>query len=99
MDSIHLDILTSPNCPYSPRAVRVAQRVVSKHKGASILMREISVATQEGENMAEAFEIDSTPTFAINGKIAFVGVPAPDVLTQIIKEELEREHSRNTYFF
>ncbi|MFH1471020.1 MAG: glutaredoxin, partial [Candidatus Micrarchaeota archaeon] len=68
MDPIHLDVLTSPNCPYSPRALRVAQRVISRHRNLSILLREVSVATHEGEEMAEAFEIDSTPTFAINGR-------------------------------
>ncbi len=99
MDPIHVDILTSPNCPYSPRAIRVARRVVSRHKEVPILLREVSVATHEGEEMAEAFEIDSTPTFAINGKIAFIGVPAPDVLSQLIKEELDRERFRNSYFF
>ncbi|MFH0818110.1 MAG: thioredoxin family protein [Candidatus Micrarchaeota archaeon] len=99
MDLIHLDILTSPNCPYSPKALRVAQRVISRHKEVPILLREVSVATHEGEEMAEAFEIDSTPTFAINGRIAFVGVPAPEVLSNIIHEELEREKSRNSYFF
>ncbi len=99
MDPIHLDIVTSPNCPYSPRALRIAQRVIMRQQGALILLREISVATPEGEELAESFSIDSTPTFAINGKIAFVGVPAPDVLAQIIKEEMDKERSRNSYFF
>jgi glutaredoxin len=99
MDPIHLEVLTSPNCPYSPKAIRVAQRVISKHKGMSIYLREVSVATHEGEEMAEAYEIDSTPTFTINGRIAFVGVPAPDTLSDLIKEELDRERFRNSYFF
>ncbi len=99
MDPIHIDVLTSPNCPYSPKAIRVAQRVISRQKGIPILFREISVATHEGEEMAEMFEIDSTPTFAVNGKIAFIGVPAPGVLSEIIKEELDKERSRNSYFF
>lgn len=99
MDPIHIDILTSPNCPYSSRAIRVAQRVIGRQKGVSILMREVSVATQEGEELAEVFDIDSTPTFAVNGKVAFIGVPAPEVLTQIIKEEMDKEKARNSYFF
>jgi protein-disulfide isomerase len=98
MNAIHLDILTSPNCPYSPKAVRVAQKVVLKGN-IPVLLREISVATQEGEDIAEAFHIDSTPTFAINGKIAFVGVPAPDVLSGIILDEIKRERERTNYFF
>ncbi len=99
MDSIHLEILTSPNCPYSPRALRIAQRVINHYKSVPILLREVSVATHEGEEMAEAYEIDSTPTFTINGKVAFVGVPAAKVLSQLIKEELEKERFRNSYFF
>ena len=99
LEPIYLDILTSPNCPYSPKAVRIAQRVISRQKEVPVLLREISVVTQEGEELAEMFEIDSTPTFAINGKVAFVGVPAPEVLAELINEELKKERSRNSYFF
>ncbi|MFH1447492.1 MAG: thioredoxin family protein [Candidatus Micrarchaeota archaeon] len=99
MSAIYLNILTSPNCPHSPKAIRVAERVIAKKHRFPIHFREISVITQEGEIMAESFHLDSTPTFTINGKVAFVGVPSTRTLNELLNDEINKEFHRDSYFF
>ncbi|MCX6778310.1 MAG: thioredoxin family protein [Candidatus Micrarchaeota archaeon] len=98
MAPVYVEVLTSPNCPYSPKALKIAESVTRK-KGEHVILREISVATSEGENIANDYNIEATPTIAINGRIAFVGVPSARVLGGLITEEFEREKRMVSAYF
>ncbi len=99
MEPIYINVITSPNCPYSPKAVKIARKVTTKKYGAQVCIREVSIVTPEGENMAESYRLDSTPAFTINGKVAFVGVPEVSLLSKLIKDEIHNERCRSSYFF
>lgn len=97
-EPLYIEIVTSPNCVHSPKAVRVARRAVSKRQDP-ILLREVSIATEEGMKRAQEFDVRATPTIAINGRIAFVGVPTQEAMEGLITETLQKEKERNAYFF
>ncbi|VVC72168.1 Thioredoxin [uncultured archaeon] len=96
-DSVYLEVVTSPNCVHSPKAMRVARNIARKQ--ANLILLEVSIATNEGLERAKEYNVQATPTIAINGKVAFVGVPTPQALHDIIVEEQAREKERTSYFF
>jgi protein-disulfide isomerase len=98
MDPIFIEVITSPNCPHSPKALKVAKQLVSKFK-FPVILQESSIITEEGQARAYEFNVDSTPAILINGRIAFVGVPTVHELKDAVMEVKSREEERNTYFF
>ena len=98
MDPIFIEIITSPNCPHSPKALKVASKLVSKCK-FPVILRESSLETEEGQARAYEFLVESTPAILINGKLTFVGVPTAGELKDAVVEAQAKERDRNTYFF
>jgi len=99
MEPVFIEVLTSPNCPHSPRAMRVARKVAGRRFPAPVILREVSVATEEGAARAQEYEITATPSIAINGRVAFVGVPEAGELSKAVEETIENQSYRNSYFF
>lgn len=98
MDPIYIEIITSPNCPHSPKALRAASKMVSKCK-FPIIVHESSIITEEGQARADELSLESTPAILINGRLTFVGVPSQVELKNAVMEAREKEKERNTYFF
>ncbi|NYZ75872.1 thioredoxin family protein [Candidatus Micrarchaeota archaeon] len=98
MDPIYIEVITSPNCPHSPKALKIASRFVSKCK-FPVIVHESSIITEEGQAMADELSLESTPAILINGRLTFVGVPTSDELRGAVMEAKAKEHDRNTYFF
>jgi len=98
MNAIFVEIVTSPNCPYSPKAIKLAKELVSKIR-FPLILKEISLATEEGLTRAGQFEITATPTIAINGRVAFVGVPTKNDLLAAIMEIREKESETDSSYF
>ena len=98
MDPIHIEVITSPNCVHSPAAMRVARRTIKGSK-EPILLREVSIASREGAEMAKGLELKSTPAILINGSLAYVGVPSQGAMQQLLSETVKKETERNSYFF
>jgi len=98
MEPIYIEVMTSPNCVHSPKAVKVAKRAVSMRRDP-IILREVSIATEEGMRRAQEFGISATPTITINGRVAYVGVPTQETMDGMIAETLKSEKERNSYFF
>ncbi|VVB66610.1 Thioredoxin [Candidatus Gugararchaeum adminiculabundum] len=92
-----VELLTSPNCIHSPRAARVATQVIKEME--AVHFKEISMVTDYGKEVAQEYGVDRTPAFAINGRIAYIGVPTPEKLRQLISEAAYDERSRDSYFF
>ena len=66
-------VLTSPTCPYCPRAVMLARKMAARGLAEA---KEVSIATTEGRKLAVRHGIQGVPTILIDGKVAFVGVPS-----------------------
>lgn len=98
MDPIFIEIITSPNCPHSPRALKIARKLVSKCK-FPVILQESSMLTEEGQARASEFEVDSTPVIVINGRVTFIGVPSSDELEDAVMDVKAKERDRNNYFF
>lgn len=98
MDAIYIEVITSPNCPHSPKALKAASRFVSKCK-FPVIVRESSIITEEGQARADELSLESTPAILINGRLTFVGVPTQDELKDAVMEAKAKERDRNTYFF
>ncbi len=97
-DPIYIEVLTSPNCVHSPKAMRVARMAVMR-SGDAIILREVSIASAEGADRAEALRVEATPAIMINGAIAYVGVPTLGALRRMVSETVAKEKERNSYFF
>jgi len=93
----YVEIITSPNCPHSPKAVRLAQKIVLGMN--SVVLHEVSMITDAGRARAEEYGVDSTPAIAVNGHIAYVGIPGEKRLRHIIDDAVRDERSRTNYFF
>jgi len=77
--------------------LRVARSIAKRKK--NIVLMEVSIATSEGMERAKEFDVTATPTIAVNGRVAYVGVPSPEQLEGILLEESRREKERTSYFF
>ncbi len=95
--SIFLEVITSPNCPHSPRAVRLAQELLKDTKG--IGFQEVNMITQWGMQRAQGYGVSATPTLILNGRVIFVGIPGKKALRELLVEEIRREKENNSYFF
>jgi hypothetical protein len=96
-DPVYLEVVTSPNCVHSPKALKIARSLARKQ--ANLVLIEVSIATNEGMERAKEYNVQATPTFAVNGKVAFVGIPTPEVLQTILTDEERKEKERMSYFF
>ncbi|MDD5317994.1 MAG: thioredoxin family protein [Candidatus ainarchaeum sp.] len=96
-EQVYLEVVTSPNCVHSPKAMKLARSLARKR--GDVVLVEVSIATNEGLERAKAFNIQATPTIAVNGKVAFVGVPTAEALCAMVIEEQRREKERTSYFF
>jgi len=92
-----IEVITSPNCPHSNRALRIAQKVAAEMDG--ILLYEVNTITEAGAQYAENLSIESTPAIIINGKLAYVGLPKKSDISKMIAEERKLQRERDSYFF
>ncbi|WP_457751969.1 thioredoxin family protein [Thermococcus sp.] len=68
-----IEVITSPGCPYCPRALGMAKELEKKYEG--VVARELSVSTPEGRRKAVEHNLLGTPTILIDNNVEFVGVP------------------------
>jgi len=94
---IIIEIITSPNCVHSPKAVKLLTDLTKKMKG--VIVKEVSVITPEGQVMAEEYEIESTPSIAINGRLVFEGLPKKKEMKEMLTDIIEDEKEKLSYFF
>ncbi|AIF70176.1 glutaredoxin [Palaeococcus pacificus DY20341] len=78
-----IEVLTSPTCPYCPIALQMAQEIGRRYQGVEV--RELSVATPEGQRKAMEHNIMGVPTILINNKVEFIGVPHPGEFERKVK--------------
>lgn len=90
--SIEIEIFTSPTCPHCPAAVRATKELMEQHPELkkSVVWREMSTATQEGNRKAAGYGIRGVPTIVMtdrNGeKSGIVGAPTVARYYEVVKE-------------
>lgn len=66
-----VEVITSPHCIESPKALRLVQRMASKIDG--VYFYKISTITESGRQYAENLAVENTPAIVIDGHVALVG--------------------------
>ncbi len=79
---ITLKLLTSPTCPYCPRARDVVRQLAEEEK--DVIALELSVTTDEGLREAMRFGISGVPAIIINDREVLLGVPRMAELKRIV---------------
>ena len=95
--SVYVEVVTSPDSPQSPRAMAVAQRVVSKMD--EVLLQEVNTITQYGQDRALAYGVTAFPSIVIDGRIVFIGIPEESALRSFISDAIRDKKERESYFF
>ncbi|MFQ6134463.1 MAG: thioredoxin family protein [Nitrososphaerales archaeon] len=84
---IKIDILTAPGCSHCEQALRAIQRVIERLRNkVSDIEVEVIDITRRPE-VAVKYMVMSTPAVAVDGKLAFVGVPKEDALIKKLLKE------------
>ena len=76
-------MLTSPTCPYCPKAREVVKRLAESEK--DVIAMELDATTEEGLKKALKFGIRAVPAIIIND---LVGVPSLNELKRMIRGEV-----------
>ncbi len=76
-----LEIFKSSNCPFCPRAIRIAEAVVSSHDDISLRVVDVRQERQRARQM----KIRAVPTLVFNNQVIYVGAPTPEELDETLK--------------
>jgi len=91
---VKVEILVSPKCAYCDAVKRRVYKVVEELKAQKI---DVSVKETDVIRHPEImlkYEITSTPAIAVNGKLAFIGVPKEEEIKHHI-ESLVKKNERS----
>ncbi len=80
---ITLKLLTSPTCPYCPRARDVVRQLAEEDR--DVIALELSITTDEGLKEAMRFGISGVPAIIINDREVLLGVPRIAELKRIVE--------------
>lgn len=84
MKAITIKLLTSPTCPYCPKAADVVKKYVEMNK--DVIAMEIPVNTDEGLKEALRFGIRGVPALIINDETVLLGVPRLSDLERVVEK-------------
>ncbi len=79
-----IKLLTSPTCPYCPRAREVLRKFAEERKDVMVI--ELSVTTEEGLREAMKFGISGVPATIVNDRYVLLGVPRIEELNRLVEE-------------
>lgn len=88
--SVFMEVLTTPQCTDCRKALSSAKRIAEAF-GDSVFLMQVDTSTDEGNARAAEYGVRSVPTIAINGRLAFEGVPQKKTLKKFIEDEIYRE--------
>ncbi|AIY90742.1 MJ0307 family thioredoxin [Geoglobus acetivorans] len=81
---ISIKLLTSPTCPYCPRAREVVKKLTEED--GNVIALELSVTTDEGLKEALKFGISGVPAIIINDADVILGVPKLSDLKRLVEK-------------
>ena len=79
-----IKLLTSPTCPYCPRAREVLRKFAQERE--DVIVVELSVTTEEGLKEAMKYGISGVPAIIINDRYVLLGVPRIEELERLVEE-------------
>ncbi len=84
---IVIEVIVTPPCPYCPYAAVMANMFayISRKLGHGSITS-IIVEAYENPDIADKYYVTTVPVIAINGRVAFVGLPYEEQLLEAIKE-------------
>ncbi len=81
-----VEVITSPDCIRSSKALRIVREAASKMEG--ILLYEVNLVSEAGRQYAQNLQVKATPALVVNGKVAYEGVPKKERMAEIIAASL-----------
>lgn len=77
-----VEVITSPDCIKSGKAVRIVREVASKMAG--VLLYEVTLVSEAGRQYAASLDVKATPAIVVNGKVAYEGLPRKEKAERLI---------------
>lgn len=75
-NTVYIETIVTPSCPYCPYAVLLANMLAYEAwKGGGRKVISDTVEAYENPDIADKYGVMSVPAIALNGKLAFIGVP------------------------
>ena len=93
---LFVEVITSPESVSSGMAIDKVRKIAKKRKG--IVLLEISLATEEGQELARQLDIQHAPAIAINGALAYIGVPETAELNKLLADAAHEEKEKTNYY-
>ncbi len=85
---VHLEVITTPTCPFSERAVRLAHQMAME---SSFITADL-VNTNDFPEVAKRYRVTAAPSVIVNGEHKFYGVlDAAEFVEQILKSSGQTE--------
>jgi len=78
---VHLQVMTTPTCPYCPGAVRMAHRFAL----ASPKVTADMVSVAEFPELAQRYDVESVPRLVVNGQVAPSGAVTEERLLDLVR--------------
>ncbi|WP_317895834.1 protein disulfide oxidoreductase [Pyrofollis japonicus] len=87
---VHIEIIVTPQCPYCPYAALLANMFAFEawRNGKKDFIAD-TVEAYENPDIADKYHVTSVPAIAINGILAFVGVPYEEDFIERIIDAIE----------
>lgn len=87
---VHIETIVTPSCPYCPYAVLLANMFAYEayRQGSKSVISD-TVEAYENPDIADKYGVHSVPAIALNGVLAFVGVPYEEDFVRYVKAAAE----------
>ncbi len=87
---VYVETIVTPSCPYCPYAVLLANMFAYEaYKQGSRKVISDTVEAYENPDIADKYGVHSVPAIAINGVLAFIGVPYEEDFIRYVKAAAE----------
>jgi len=89
-NTVHIETIVTPSCPYCPYAVLLANMFAYEaYKQGSRKVISETVEAYENPDIADKYGVQSVPAIALNGVLAFIGVPYEEDFINYVKAAAE----------
>ncbi len=85
-DPVHIQVFTTPTCPYCPKVVRIAHQFAMINDKITSDM----IDAMEFRELATNYGVFGVPKTVINDKVSLDGLVGPDMLIDAILEALKK---------
>ncbi|AFH42152.1 protein disulfide oxidoreductase [Fervidicoccus fontis] len=84
---VYIEVIITPSCPYCPYAALLANMIAfESYKSGNKSVIADTVEAYENPDIADKYNVMSVPVIAINGEVAFVGLPYEVDFVEKVKE-------------